>query len=113
MQGNMADRSQHRTLWLVEHERDDPMVLHQREYGREEASDALKRLLRDHAGDGVHVDPPIEPLEIGRRYDLHDAHGWLATYWLSEEPIAKHDGMLTAIVSPAAKQRAHTRVPRA
>jgi len=88
-------------------------VLHQREYRREEALESLKRLLSSHAGDGVHVDPPTQPLEIGRRYELHDGHGWLATYWLSEEPIAKDEGMLTAIVSPAAKQRAHTRVPRA
>ena len=40
-------------------------------------------------------------LEVGRRYDVQDANGWVATYWLAEDKLAEDDGMLTAIMSPA------------
>lgn len=106
MQVNKAD-AQPNTLWLIEHERDDPMVLTQRECSREEAAPRLIRLLKQHVSNGLHVDPPFANVEIGRRYDVHDANGWVATYWLSPEQLARDDGMLTAIVSPAAKQRGH------
>lgn len=106
VQTNIAD-AQPSTLWLVEHERDDPMVLTQREYTREDATSMLAHMLKQHVASGLRVDPPFAKLEIGRRYDVHDASGWVATYWLSEEKLARDDGMLTAIVSPGAKQRGH------
>ncbi len=111
MQTNTADALPRTTLWLIEHERDDPMVLTQREYAREDANSTLVRILKAHVSGGLHVDPPFATLEVGRRYDVHDANGWVATYWLSQEKLADDDGMLTAIVSPGAKQRAHHTEP--
>lgn len=107
MSATSSDRSVHSHVWLVVHERDDPMTLSQRQYAREEAAAAMKRLIKERLDAGAHVDPPIEKCEIGRRYDVHDANGWLATYWISEEQLPADDGMLTAIVSPGAQQRAH------
>lgn len=102
------DRSAHNPVWLIVHERDEPMTLSQREYPREDAPAAMKRLIKERIEAGAHVDPPsIDKCEIGRRYEVHDADGWLATYWLSEEQLAADEGMLTAIVSPGAQQRAH------
>lgn len=111
MQSNTADAPARASLWLIEHERDDPMVLTQSEHAREDARDVLTRILKAHAANGLHVDPPFASLEVGRRYDVHDANGWVATYWLSDEMIALDQGMLTAIVSPVAKQRAHQTSP--
>jgi hypothetical protein len=107
VQANTADTSATSSLWLIEHERDDPMVLTQHELPREDAQATLTRLLKAHVANGLHVDPPFSHLEIGPRYDVHDANGWFATYWLSEEKLARDEGMLTAIVGPGAKQRAH------
>lgn len=100
-------------MWLIEHERDDPMVLIQREYPHEDAHSALTQILKAHVANGLHVDPSFSSLEVGRRYDVHDASGWYATYWLSHEQLARDDGMLTAIVSPSAKQRGHHAYPAA
>ncbi len=111
MQSNAADTRAPSRLWLIEHERENPMVLTQREHAREDACNALGRILKAHLANGFHVDPPFSSLEVGRRYDVHDANGWAATYWLSEDKLAEDDGMLTAIVSPAAKQRAHDTHP--
>jgi hypothetical protein len=83
------------------------MVLTQTQYSSTEAVDALKRAIGDRVGGSVHVDPPVATDQIGRRYDVHDRNGWLATFWLSEEEIASDEGMLTAIASPQARQRAH------
>lgn len=107
MQSNTAQSSARSSLWLIEHERGDPMVLNQSERPRDDAVDALTRILKQHVANGLHVDPPFSSLEIGRRYEVHDANGWVATYWLSEEQLARDEGMLTAIVGPGAKQRAH------
>jgi hypothetical protein len=104
---NAADTTRLKTLWLISHERDDPMVLVQTEYSASEAIDALKRAIGDRVGNNVQVDPHVVTDQIGRRYDVHDRNGWLATFWLSEEQIASDEGMLTSIVSPGARQRAH------
>jgi hypothetical protein len=105
--GTDPDRSAVNHLWLVVHERDDPMTLSQSEHPREDAAATMKRLIKERLEAGAHVDPPIDKCEIGRRYDVHDANGWLATYWLSEEQLPADEGMLTAIVGPASRQRAH------
>lgn len=107
MSATSSDDSDRNSLWLVAHERDDPMVLSQTEYAREEAAAALKQVIERRLADGVHVDPPVDKCELGHRYDVHDANGWLATYWLSAEQLPGDEGMLTAIVSPGAKQRGH------
>jgi hypothetical protein len=107
VQQNAADTTRPKTLWLISHERDDPMVLVQEEYSLSDAIDALKRAIGDRVGGSVHVDPPVATDQIGRRYDVHDRNGWLATFWLSEEQIANDEGMLTSIVSPGARQRSH------
>ncbi len=107
MHQNAADTTRLKTLWLISHERDDPMVLVQTEYSASEAIDALKRAIGDRVGNNVQVDPHVVTDQIGRRYDVHDRNGWLATFWLSEEQIANDEGMLTSIVSPGARQRAH------
>jgi hypothetical protein len=107
VQQNAADTTGSKTLWLISHERDDPMVLVQTEYSASEAIDALKRAIGDRVGNNVQVDPHVVTDQIGRRYDVHDRNGWLATLWLSEEQIANDEGMLTSIVSPGARQRAH------
>ena len=112
MQTNSADSPAAKTLWVVAHERDDPMVLVQAQYPEAEAFEVLKRMIRERVGEGVHVDPRSTTEEIGRRYDVHDGNGWLATYWLAEEQIANDDGMLTAIVGPGARQRTHHTVRR-
>ncbi len=111
MQSDTADKRARASLWLIEHERDDPMVLTQSEHSREDAQHVLTGILKAHSANGLHVDPPFARLEVGRRYDVHDANGWAATYWLSDEMIALDQGMLTAIVSPAAKQRTHQTAP--
>lgn len=100
------------SVWLVAHERNDPMTLAQTEYTLDEAVAELRRVLNDCVSHGAHVDPPLDHGEIGRRFDVHDANGWLATYWLSEEQLPRDEGMLTAIVSPGARQRAHHTQPR-
>lgn len=107
MQTNAADSPQRETLWLVSHERDDPMVLVQTEYSSAEAVDALKRAIAERSGSSVHVDPPLATDQIGTRYDVQDRNGWLATFWLSEHQVASNEGMLTAVASPSARQRAH------
>jgi hypothetical protein len=107
VQQNAADTSRPKSLWLISHERDDPMVLAQAEYSANEAIEALRRAIGDRVGNTVQVDPPLATDQIGRRYDVHDRNGWLATFWLSEEQIANDEGMLTSIVSPGARQRAH------
>lgn len=98
-------------VWLIEHEREDPLVLKQREYAREDAAEALLHILRQHVANGLHVAPPFTELDIGRRYDVQDANGWYATYWLSEEQLAADEGMLTAVVTPGSNQRAHSTRP--
>lgn len=100
------------SLWLVVHDRDDPMIVTQTEYSREEASDALQKALRGHLAQGNRVTPLEAGSEIGTRHDVYDDGGWIATIWLSEQPLAGDEGMLTAIVSPSAKQRAHHTNPR-
>lgn len=107
VQTNTSDSTSMKTLWLVIHDREDPMVLSQTEYSEDEAIEVLKRTLRERLGDDVHVDPPIATEQLGRRYDVHDKDGWLATYWLAEQQVAGDEGMLTAIVSPGARQRGH------
>lgn len=111
MQPNASDSPRRRSLWLIAHERDDPMILSQAEYAREDAPAELKRRLRAHASNGLHVEPPEATLEIGRRYDVSDSNGWFATYWLSEQQIASDEGMLTAVASPGARQRGHQTTP--
>lgn len=88
------------------------MVLEQTEYEPEDAGDMLKRRIHEHLANGAHVDPALDRCEIGRRFEVHDASGWLATYWLSEEPLPRDEGMLTSIMSPGARQRAHHSQPR-
>ena len=112
MQSNIADSPLRNTLWLVAHVRDDPMVLVQSEHPADEAFGIMKRRMQETAGTDGQIDPPVVSESIGRRYDVHDRNGWLATYWLSEQPLAKDDGMLTAIVSPGARQRSHPTIQR-
>jgi hypothetical protein len=107
VQSNAADTKAPCRLWLIEHERESPMVLTQSEHAREDACSALGRILKAHIANGFHVDPPFSTIELGRRYDVHDANGWAATYWLSEEKLAEDDGILTAVMSPAVRQRAN------
>jgi hypothetical protein len=91
-------------LWLVAHEREDAMCLAQHEYTAEEAISTLKRILSEHAQRGLHVTPTVVTDSVGRRYDVSDAGGWYATYWFSPEQIAADDGVLTAILTPVARQ---------
>jgi hypothetical protein len=112
MQTNVADQSAKENLWLVIHDRDDPMVLTQEELSRSDAADALRRLLQEYVDRGNHITPPEATSHIGTRHDVHDDDGWVATVWLAEEPVANDDGMLTAIASPGAKQRSHHTHPR-
>lgn len=107
MQTNADDTSLPKMLWLVSHERDDPMQLQQTEYPASEALEALKRAIAARLGNDVDVEPPVATDQLGHRYDVHDRNGWLATFWLSQEPIASDEGMLTSIVSPIARQRGH------
>lgn len=107
----MIDPSSSQTVWLIEHERDNPLLLTQREYPPDGAHAELTRILRAHVVNGLRVNPSFTTIDIGRRYDVHDASGWCATYWLSEEPLAPNVGMLTAIVSPTSRQRAHHTYP--
>lgn len=97
-----ADEFRH--LWLVAHVRDDAMCLDQHEYTMEDAIASLKQILNGHAQRGLHVTPPAVNRMVDQRYDVSDAGGWFATYWLSPERIAADDGALTAIVTPVAGQ---------
>jgi hypothetical protein len=96
--------SDYTRLWLVAHEREDAMCLAQHEYTTEDAIASLKRLLNSHAQRGLHVTPSSVNQMVGQRYDVSDAGGWFATYWLSAERIAANDGALTAVITPAARQ---------
>jgi hypothetical protein len=91
-------------LWLVAHEREDAMCLGQHEYATDDAIASLKRILSTHAQRGLRISPPTVNHMVGRRYDVSDAGGWFATYWLSPERIAANDGALTAILTPVARQ---------
>jgi hypothetical protein len=90
-------------LWLVAHEREDPMCLAQHEYTTDDAVATLKRLLGSHAQRGLRITPSAVNRMVGQRYDVSDAGGWYATYWLSPERIAENDGALTAVVTPVAR----------
>jgi hypothetical protein len=92
------------TVWLVRHEREDAMCLLQHEYTAEEAIATLKHILSEHAQRGLHVTPSTVNQTVGQRYDVSDAGGWYATYWLSPERIAANDGALTAVITPVARQ---------
>lgn len=105
MGSHNPDSSVPQRLWLVSHEREDPMTLVQDEYAYESGVRALKRVLAEHTRHGMKVTPPpTEPLadQVGRRYDVSDASGWYATYWLSPEEISDMDGVLTSVISPGA-----------
>jgi hypothetical protein len=91
-------------LWLVTHERDDAMRLAQHEYTTDDSITSLTRVLNSHAQRGLHVSPPTVNQMVGQRYDVRDAAGWFATYWLSPERIAEIDGALTAVLTPVAGQ---------
>jgi hypothetical protein len=91
-------------LWLVAHERDDAMCLAQHEFTAEDALSTLRRVLSSHSQRGLHVSPRAVNHMVGQRYDVSDAGGWYATYWLSAERIAANDGALTAILTPVARQ---------
>jgi len=91
-------------LWLVAHERDDAMCLTQHEHTVDDAITSLTRVLNGHAQHGLHVSPTTVNQMVGQRYDVRDAGGWFATYWLSPERIADIDGALTAVLTPVAGQ---------
>jgi hypothetical protein len=97
------ETSDYQRLWLVAHEREDAMCLAQHEYATDEAVASLKRILSEHAQRGLHVTPAAVNHMVGQRYDVSDAGGWFATYWLSPERIAANDGALTAVVTPVAR----------
>jgi hypothetical protein len=89
-------------LWLVTHERENAMCLTQHKYTAHDAVSNLKRILNSHAQRGLHVSPATVNHMVGQRYDVSDAGGWFATYWLSPERIAANDGALTSILTPVA-----------
>lgn len=91
-------------LWVVAHERENAMCLVQHEYTTEEAVTHLKHVLNEHSQHGLHVTPRSVNNAVGQRYDVSDANGWYATYWLSPERIPADDGALTAITTPVARQ---------
>jgi hypothetical protein len=90
-------------LWLVAHEREDAMCLAQHEYTTDEAVSTLDRILSSHAQGGLRITPSGIKRMVGQRYDVNDAGGWYATYWLSPERIADNDGALTAVLTPVAR----------
>jgi hypothetical protein len=60
--------------------------------------------LNGHTQRGLHVTPSAVNQSVGQRYDVSDAAGWFATYWLSPERIAANDGALTEVITPVARQ---------
>ena len=99
-----------KTLWLVAHEKSDPMKLTMREIEHQRAYAELERMLRKQRDRGLHVDPVDPHPKPDIRYQVFNDNGWIATYWLALD-VSDDDGMLTRIGTPVTQRPTHVRIP--
>jgi ABC-type lipoprotein export system ATPase subunit len=81
------------------HHRQPPFAAIIKNPKQPDAQQQLDDLLHAHTEAGN----TVEEISVGtmRRFRVSDTHGWLATLWLAEEPLAGLDSMLHNKPQPA------------